>query len=43
MQKMKFTSYSETDWSISTPSLMKLVKDYKNFKENAFSFLDIKT
>ena len=43
MQKMSFSPYSETKWSISPPSLKKFIKDFNTFKEKEDTYVEIKS
>jgi hypothetical protein len=43
MQKMYFSPYSETQWSISPPSLQKFIDDFNSFKGQDRAFVDIKS
>lgn len=43
MQKMNFSPYSETEWSISPPSLQKFIDDYNMLKSDQFAFVEVKS
>lgn len=43
MQKMSFSPYSESEWSISPPSLEKFIDDFKKFKEFDNGYVEIKS
>ena len=43
MQKMFFSPYSETTWSISPPSLTKFINDFDNFSNEEKSYVEIKS
>jgi len=40
---MNFSPYSETEWSISPPSLVKFIDDYKNLEGDKFAFVEVKS
>ena len=43
MQKMSFSPYSESEWSISPPSLDKFIADFRRFKEQDNAYVEIKS
>jgi hypothetical protein len=43
MQKMSFSPYSESEWSISPPSLDKFVADFRRFKQQDNAYVELKS
>lgn len=41
LQMMHFSSYSESDWLISPPSLRKLIQDYNSVKDDPSAYVEI--
>ena len=40
---MHFSPYSESEWSISPPSLKKFIDDYNHFKNDPYAFVEVKS
>ena len=42
MQKVEFSPYSETEWTISPPSMKKFISDFDNIVDVEGSYVDIR-
>ena len=40
---MNFSPYSEAEWSISPPSLVKFIEDYRNLEDEPYAFVEVKS